>query len=46
LTHLAATQDLKLDKLITDYFKLEDINDVANAMGERKIKGRWVCKFD
>lgn len=46
LTHMAATHDLKLDKLITERFKLEDINDVAEAMGERRIKGRWVCEFD
>ena len=34
---------LKLDKLITKKFKLEQINDVADAMLKRQIHGRWVC---
>ena len=36
------THDLKLDKLVTNKFKLEDINDVAEKMVKRQIRGRWV----
>ena len=43
---LAMRGDLKLDKLVTKTFKLEDINDVAEAMIKRQINGRWVCKFE
>ena len=46
LVHMAMTGDLKLDKLITKKFKLEEINDVAEAMLNRQIKGRWVCAWD
>ena len=35
-----------MDKLITNYFNIEQINDVHEAMRRREIKGRWVCKFD
>jgi Zn-dependent alcohol dehydrogenase len=37
---------LKLDKLVTNKFKLEQINEVAEAMAKRQIKGRWVCALD
>jgi S-(hydroxymethyl)glutathione dehydrogenase/alcohol dehydrogenase len=37
---------LKLDKLVTNKFKLEQINDVVEAMAKRQIKGRWVCALD
>jgi D-arabinose 1-dehydrogenase-like Zn-dependent alcohol dehydrogenase len=43
---LATTGDLKLDKLIGRYFKLEEINDVIDAMEKRQIKGRAVCVWD
>ena len=43
---LAVTKDLKLDKLVTNYFKLDEINEVADKMLKREIKGRWVCKWD
>jgi len=43
---MAVTKDLKLDKLITNYFKLDEINAVAEKMLKREIKGRWVCKWD
>lgn len=46
LIHMAMTHDLKLDKLVTDKFKLEDINEVAEKMHKRQIRGRWVCEFD
>jgi S-(hydroxymethyl)glutathione dehydrogenase / alcohol dehydrogenase len=35
-----------LNELITRRFKLEDLNDVFEAMKKRQIVGRWVCEFD
>ena len=46
LVDLATTGTLKLDKLITNKFKLNEINDVAKAMEKREIEGRWVCEID
>ena len=46
LTKLAMTHDLKLDKLVTNKFKLDDINDVAEKLGKRQIQGRWVLDWD
>jgi S-(hydroxymethyl)glutathione dehydrogenase/alcohol dehydrogenase len=46
LVNLAMKEDLKLDKLISKKFKLDQINDVADAMVKRQIKGRWVCTWD
>jgi S-(hydroxymethyl)glutathione dehydrogenase/alcohol dehydrogenase len=37
---------IDLDKLISKKFTLVELNDVHQAMTERKIKGRWVCVFD
>ena len=45
LVTLAKTGTLKLDKLTTSKFKLKDINEVADAMIKREIKGRWVCEM-
>jgi Zn-dependent alcohol dehydrogenase len=42
---MAMRGDLLLDKLITKMFKVEEINDVAEAMKARQIKGRWVCEW-
>ena len=45
--HMATKPDvLKLDKLVTNKFKLEQINDVVDAMSKRQIRGRWVCEMD
>jgi Zn-dependent alcohol dehydrogenase len=46
LVDLALKGDLKLDKLISKKFKLEEINDVAEAMKKRQIRGRWVCEWE
>jgi Zn-dependent alcohol dehydrogenase len=46
IVHTAMTQDLKLDKLVTHKFKLEDLNDVVEKMKNRQLRGRWVCAFD
>jgi Zn-dependent alcohol dehydrogenase len=43
---MAMTHDLKLDKLVTNKFKLENINDVAEKLLKRQIQGRWVCAWD
>jgi S-(hydroxymethyl)glutathione dehydrogenase/alcohol dehydrogenase len=43
---MAVRGELKLDQLITKKFKVEEINDVADAMDKRKIIGRWVCEWD
>jgi D-arabinose 1-dehydrogenase-like Zn-dependent alcohol dehydrogenase len=37
---------IDLGKLITRKFKLDQINDVYNAMTKREIIGRWVCAFE
>jgi S-(hydroxymethyl)glutathione dehydrogenase/alcohol dehydrogenase len=36
---------IDLNKLISRKFKLEEINDVNEAMTRREIVGRWVCQF-
>ena len=46
LINMAMKEDLKLDKLTSKKFKLDQINDVADAMVKRQIKGRWVCAWD
>lgn len=46
LINMAMKEDLKLDKLITKRFKLNQINDVADAMIKRQIQGRWICDWD
>jgi Zn-dependent alcohol dehydrogenase len=43
---LAKTHDLKLDKLVTNKFRVEDINNVADTMHKRQLRGRWVCAWD
>lgn len=46
LVNMAMKENLKLDKLITKKFKLEQVNDVADALLKRQIQGRWVCAWD
>ncbi|MFZ7110057.1 MAG: alcohol dehydrogenase catalytic domain-containing protein [Desulfatiglandales bacterium] len=46
LIDLSMKGGLRLDRLVTKKFKLQDINDVADAMVKRRITGRWVCEFD
>jgi len=38
--------EYKLDKLISRRFKLDEINDVAEAISKRQVIGRWVCSFE
>jgi S-(hydroxymethyl)glutathione dehydrogenase/alcohol dehydrogenase len=42
---MAMKGDLMLDKLITKKFKIEEINDVVEALKNRQIIGRWVCAW-
>jgi S-(hydroxymethyl)glutathione dehydrogenase/alcohol dehydrogenase len=37
---------IDLNKLISKKFKLNEINDVYQAMSDHKIIGRWVCEWD
>jgi S-(hydroxymethyl)glutathione dehydrogenase/alcohol dehydrogenase len=46
LVNMAMKEDLKLDKLVTNKFKLEQINDVAEKMNKRQIMGRWVLAWE
>jgi S-(hydroxymethyl)glutathione dehydrogenase/alcohol dehydrogenase len=47
LARMAAVPDLlKLDKLVTKKFALEEINVVAEAMAKRQVIGRWICAFE
>jgi hypothetical protein len=43
---MAMQEDLKLNKLVSKKFKVEQINAVAGAMLKRWIRGRWVCALD
>lgn len=45
LADMALRGDLRLDKLVTKHCKLEEINDVVDAMEKRQIVGRWVFDF-
>ncbi|MBU2600723.1 MAG: alcohol dehydrogenase catalytic domain-containing protein [Actinobacteria bacterium] len=36
---------IDLSKLVSGRFKLDDINDVYDAMTRREIEGRWICEF-
>jgi S-(hydroxymethyl)glutathione dehydrogenase/alcohol dehydrogenase len=42
---MAMKGDLLLDKLITKKFRVEEINDVVEALKNRQIIGRWVCAW-
>ncbi len=46
LVNMAMNEDLKLDKLVTNKFKLEQVNEVADMMNKRQIQGRWVMAWD
>jgi S-(hydroxymethyl)glutathione dehydrogenase/alcohol dehydrogenase len=37
---------IDLGRLISHKFKIEEINDVYEAMHKREIIGRWVCEWD
>jgi Zn-dependent alcohol dehydrogenase len=42
---MAMKGDLMLDKLISQKFRVEEINDVVEAMKNRQIIGRRVCDW-
>ena len=46
LADMAMNGDFELDKLISKKFKIEEINEVTEAMGKHQIIGRWVCEWD
>jgi S-(hydroxymethyl)glutathione dehydrogenase/alcohol dehydrogenase len=47
LAEMVMTGDyIDLSNLISRKFKLEEINDVFEAMTKRQIIGRWVCAFE
>ena len=46
LVRMGQLEDVKFDRLIGGRFKVEQINDVANAMVARQLRGRWVCEWD
>lgn len=47
LAEMVATgRYINLEKLISKKFKMEEINDVVDAMVKRQIIGRWVCAID
>jgi Zn-dependent alcohol dehydrogenase len=46
LADLAVQGILKLDKLIGKMFRVEEINEVAEAIERREVLGRWVCSWD
>lgn len=46
LAELAASGELKLDKLISRRFRIGEINEAVDAMRKRQIVGRWVCAWD
>ncbi|MBI4767056.1 MAG: alcohol dehydrogenase catalytic domain-containing protein [Deltaproteobacteria bacterium] len=45
LADLALRGDLKLEPMITQHCKLEDVNGMIEAMEKREIVGRWVFDF-
>ncbi len=46
LIDLSMNGTLKLDRLVTKKFRLQEINDIADAMIKRRITGRWVCEME
>jgi Zn-dependent alcohol dehydrogenase len=45
LADMAMKGDFDLGKLISKKFKVEEINNVVEAMEKRQIVGRWVCEW-
>jgi S-(hydroxymethyl)glutathione dehydrogenase / alcohol dehydrogenase len=46
LVELAMRDELMVDKIIRGYFKIEELNDIAERMENRQLGGRWICKWD
>jgi S-(hydroxymethyl)glutathione dehydrogenase/alcohol dehydrogenase len=44
--NMAMKGELKLNKLTSRKFKIEEINKVVEAMEKHQIIGRWVCEWD
>ena len=45
MADMAMRGELELGKLVTKFFRIEEINDVYEAMDKRQIVGRWVCDW-
>lgn len=45
LADMAMRGELELGKLITKFFRIEEINDVYDTMDKHQIVGRWVCDW-
>jgi len=43
---MAMKGDFNLNKLISRKFRVEEINQVVEAMEKRQIVGRWVCEWN
>ena len=46
MADMAVRGDFKLDRLIGRRFKIEEINEVVEAMKKREIIGRWLCSWE
>jgi Zn-dependent alcohol dehydrogenase len=46
VAQIARGEYMDLSKLISRKFKIEEINDVYEAMKNHEIVGRWVCEWD
>ena len=46
LMEMAMTGQLMIDTIIEGYFKLEELNDIAEKMENRELGGRWICKLE
>jgi hypothetical protein len=46
LVDLALKGHLMTEKLTSNKFRVEEINDVAKAIERREVIGRWVCEWD
>jgi S-(hydroxymethyl)glutathione dehydrogenase/alcohol dehydrogenase len=46
LVDLSLKGHLMVEKLTSNKFRVEEINDVAKALERREIMGRWVCQWD
>lgn len=46
LIERAMKGELMIDTIIEGYFKLEELNDIAEKMENRQLGGRWICKLE
>jgi Zn-dependent alcohol dehydrogenase len=46
LIERAMAGELMIDTIIEGYFKLDELNDIAEKMERRELGGRWICKLE